>query len=58
MCVLVAKDLANRWTDIVLLYNEASSVSRDYFGEGTSNSIEESTPKKIKKEGALLLYDW
>ncbi len=33
----VVKDLANRWTDVVLLYNEASHRSRkvfDYFGEG------------------------
>ena len=37
MCLFVVKDLANHWTDIVLIYSEASSEEPgkvyDYFAE-------------------------
>ena len=47
VCLCVAKDLAKRWTDMILLYSVASHRAQVYdyiLGEGTTN-----LPKEIPR---------
>ena len=49
MCLFVPKDLANRWTDMILLYRVASQVLGRFItilGEGTTILPRENSPKK------------
>ena len=49
MCLFVPKDLADRWTNMILLYRVASQVLGRFMtilGEGTTILPREITPKK------------